>query len=227
MVLTPDVPIQTHEGLRLAKCFALQTWERKENRNEAYMGWWHEILDSSNPARSQGRAIRTLGRVELNLTTSCVDCEENCHPRNCIMQLPPSNTLLFATVHEHDGREKHLASAFWATAATWRCQNAEPAELASSMHVRAEEIRSFLLQILIRLRRHLQADRLGSSRPRGAALPIQRRFVSIENTAGVSRPVVRSYKARRDGNNGRHQPGCLQFRTRAISVTYFQQPIDG
>ena len=32
------------------------------------------------------------------------------------------------------------------------------------MHVRAEEIRSFLLQILIRLRRHLQADRLGSSR---------------------------------------------------------------
>jgi hypothetical protein len=105
------MPIQAREGLRLAKCFALRTWERNKHSNET--GENAQIL-ARDPFR------RELTPEELHYATTS------------------SETLLLATDDEH-------------------------AELASSMHVSAKEMRSFVLQLLVWLLRHLQADSLGSS----------------------------------------------------------------
>lgn len=72
----------------------------------------------------------------------------------CSSQLFMSTTAGKSILRVHFGRRPLHDVAKTPNPRSWRHR----------CHVRAEEIRSFLLQILIRLWRHLQADRLGSSR---------------------------------------------------------------
>ena len=68
----------------------------------------------------------------------------------------------------------------------------EHAELASSMHVSAKEMRSFVLQLLVWLLQHLQADSLGSSHA-AAAVAYRKCCDSMEH--GLVR-IARSFGAR-------------------------------